>query len=243
MNIRLDKYLSDMSVGTRSQIKALAKSGRICVNQQVEKDTGLKINSEKDEVMVDGRIIGYQTYEYYMLNKPAGVVTAVTDNNDRTVMDLMTDVTRKDLFPVGRLDKDTVGLLLITNDGNLAHELLSPKKHVDKTYYVQLDGKLEPDMCDEIRQGVFIEKDRKSKPATLEVLDNTDENTAVHLTIHEGRFHQVKKMFKAVGRTVIYLKRIQFGSLILDNELKEGEYRALTAQEIDSLYQWKQKEK
>lgn len=239
MNIRVDKYLADMSVGTRSQIKAMAKAGKIKVNNEVLRDTGLKIDTEKDVVSVEGREVSYQAYEYYMLNKPAGVVTAVSDAKDRTVMELLQNVSRKDLFPVGRLDKDTVGLLLITNDGELAHELLAPKKHVDKTYYAELDGTLSEAMCGEVRQGVYIEKDRKSRPAELEVLENTAEKTAVHLTIQEGRFHQVKKMFAAVGRTVIYLKRIRFGALTLDENLEEGAYRPLTAEEIEALSQWK----
>ena len=241
MNIRVDKYLADMSVGTRSQIKAMAKAGKIKVNNQVIKDTGLKIDTDKDVVLADGIEVTYRTYEYYMLNKPSGVVTAVTDAKDRTVMDLLKDINRKDLFPVGRLDKDTVGLLLMTNDGELAHEMLSPKKHVDKTYYAEIDGTLSEAMCEEVRQGVFIEKDRKSKSAELEVLENTEEKTAVHLTIQEGRFHQVKKMFAAVGRTVVFLKRISFGTLTLDEQLQEGEYRPLTAEEIDALYQWRNK--
>lgn len=235
MKIRLDKYLTEMSVGSRSQVKQLAKSGKIMVNNFIIKDTGMKIDTETDFVCVNGSPVTYVSEEYYMLNKPAGFVTAVSDFRDKTVMDLLSSTNRKDLFPVGRLDKDTVGLLLITNNGELAHMLLSPKRHVDKKYYVELDDVLTPEMVQLITDGVFIEKGIKSQPAVLEIKENTPEKISVYLTIHEGRFHQVKKMFEAVGRQVIYLKRVAFGPLTLDETLKEGEYRMLTSKEIESL--------
>ena len=165
-----------------------------------------------------------------MLNKPAGVVSAVSDKKDRTVLDLISDG-RKDLFPVGRLDKDTEGLLLITNDGELAHRMLSPRKHVDKQYYVRIDGNVTPEMHRKLEEGVFIEQDILSKPAKLKIINNQETESEVCITIHEGRFHQVKKMFGAVGRNVLYLERISFGPLVLDQNLPRGSARTLTPEE------------
>ena len=179
---------------------------------------------------LDGKQISYQKYEYYMLNKPAGVVSAVSDKKDRTVLDLISDG-RKDLFPVGRLDKDTEGLLLITNDGELAHRMLSPRKHVDKEYYVRIDGNVTPEMHRKLEEGVFIEQDILSKPAKLKIINNQETESEVCITIHEGRFHQVKKMFGAVGRNVLYLERISFGPLVLDQNLPRGSARTLTPEE------------
>ena len=179
---------------------------------------------------LDGKQISYQKYEYYMLNKPAGVVSAVSDKKDRTVLDLISDG-RKDLFPVGRLDKDTEGLLLITNDGELAHRMLSPRKHVDKKYYVRIDGNVTPEMHRKLEEGVFIEQDILSKPAKLKIINNQETESEVCITIHEGRFHQVKKMFGAVGRNVLYLERISFGPLVLDQNLPRGSARTLTPEE------------
>ena len=166
-------------------------------------------------------MVAYAEYEYYMLNKPAGVVSATEDKKDSTVLDLIDEKQRKDLFPVGRLDKDTEGLLLITNDGELAHQLLSPKKHVDKVYFARIDGKV-------------TEEEKPTLPAYLEIL-KSEEISEIRLTIREGKFHQVKRMFHAVGKEVIYLKRLQMGSLVLDPRLALGEYRELTGQELEAL--------
>ena len=231
MNIRLDKYLADMGLGTRSEVKADIKKGKININGIVVKDANLKIDTEKDVVLYQGNPIVYEEFEYYMLNKPAGVVSATTDSKDKTVIDLITSKKKKDLFPVGRLDKDTEGLLIICNDGELCHNLLSPKKHVDKTYYVCLDKPLSKEAELEVCSGVFIEKDVKSMPASLERISDDK----VYLTIQEGKFHQVKKMFHAVGLEVIYLKRMSMGGLELDKNLKEGDYRPLTLEEINYL--------
>lgn len=231
MNIRLDKYLADMGLGTRSEVKADIKKGKININGIVIKDANFKLDTLKDVVLYEGNPIVYEEFEYYMLNKPAGVVSATTDSRDKTVVDLITSKKKKDLFPVGRLDKDTEGLLIICNDGELCHNLLSPKKHVDKTYYVCLDKPLSKEAEEKVCTGVYIEKDVKSMPATLERL--TDDK--VYLTIQEGKFHQVKKMFHAVGVEVIYLKRISMGGLKLDENLKEGDFRPLTQEEIDYL--------
>ena len=231
MNIRLDKYLADMGFGTRSEVKAVIKKGKININGIVVKDANFKIDTLKDVVLFEGNPIVYEEFEYYMLNKPAGVVSATTDSRDKTVIDLITSKKKKDLFPVGRLDKDTEGLLIICNDGELCHNLLSPKKHVEKTYYVCLDKLLSMEAEEKVCAGVYIEKDVKSMPATLERI--TDDK--VYLTIQEGKFHQVKKMFHAVGLEVIYLKRISMGGLKLDESLKEGDFRPLTLDEINYL--------
>ena len=231
MLIRLDKYLADMGIGTRSTVKAEIKKGKISINGIVCKDSNVKINSEKDKVYYEGSLIVYEQYEYFMLNKPAGIISASSDKNEKTVVDLITDKKKKDLFPIGRLDKDTEGLLIISNDGELGHNLLSPKKHVDKTYYVELDSPLSDSKAVEVCGGVYIEKDVKSLPAKLERISSDK----VYLTIHEGKFHQVKKMFHAVGCEVTYLKRVSMGNLKLDESLKPGEYRPLSDDEINAL--------
>lgn len=229
--IRLDKFLADMSVGTRSEVKLLINKGKVKVNNNVVKDASLKIDKDNDFVEADGLSVSYTVYEYYMLNKPAGVVSATEDKNDKTVLDIIDTKKRKDLFPVGRLDKDTEGLLLITNDGTLSHNLLSPKKHVEKTYYVKTDKKIPKE--DEVRmqEGLDIGEDKLTMPAKLSVLDD-----GYLLTIKEGKYHQVKRMFKACGATVTYLKRLSMGPLKLDESLKPGEYRPLTKQETKLLY-------
>ena len=231
MIIRLDKYLADMGIGTRSEVKADIKKGKININGIVVKDANLKIDTDKDKVLYQGNPIVYEEFEYYMLNKPAGVVSATTDKKDKTVVDLIASKKKKDLFPVGRLDKDTEGLLIICNDGELCHNLLSPKKHIDKTYYVCLNDTLSKEAEDRVCKGVYIEKDVMSMPATLERI--TDDK--VYLTIQEGKFHQVKKMFHGVGLEVTYLKRVSMGGLKLDERLKEGEFRKLTKEEIEYL--------
>lgn len=237
MKLRLDKFLADMSVGTRSEVKQYIRKGRICVNRIPQKDGGMKIDTETDEVTMDGEPVSYVEYEYLMLHKPAGVITAVSDFREKTVLDLI-ETTRKDLFPAGRLDKDTEGLLLLTNHGILAHNMLSPKKHVDKTYYAEINDVLSEEMCRQIQDGVYIENDYKTRPAKLEILSNEPEQVKVLLTISEGKFHQVKKMFEAVDRRVCYLKRVSFGPLKLDEHLKPGEYRPLTESEIASLKEY-----
>ena len=231
MLIRLDKYLADMGIGSRSQVKDIIKKGKIAINGIVVKDSNLKVDSENDKIYFESNPIVYAEFEYYMLNKPAGVISASNDKKQQTVIDLIKTRKRDNLFPVGRLDKDTEGLLLISNDGELSHNLLSPKKHVDKTYYVELDIPLTDEKAKEVCEGVYIETGIKSMPAKLEYIDSRK----VYLTIHEGKFHQVKKMFHAVGCEVTYLKRMTMGSLKLDEKLKPGEYRELTKKEIETL--------
>ena len=232
--IRLDKFLADMGRGTRSQIREMAKKGRISINGQPVKKTDLKVDPERDAVAVDGQPVAYVTHEYYMLHKPAGVVTATEDNLHRTVMDLL-KTARKDLFPVGRLDIDTEGLLLTTNDGELAPQLLSPKKHVDKVYFARVAGALPEDAAQRMAEGMTLRDGTPVLPAEL-AIDGTDgDETLVRLTIREGKFHQVKRMFEALGCRVTYLKRLSMGPLALDPELPCGAARPLTEQEIQAV--------
>lgn len=232
--IRLDKYLGEMGEGTRSQIKEMAKKGRIWVDGIPEKKTERKIDPERNLVTVDGRQVSYVAFEYYMLNKPKGVVSATEDKRYETVIGLIDERRRDDLFPVGRLDIDTEGLLLITNDGDLAHQLLSPKKHVDKVYFARIEGTLPSDAKERIEEGLILTDGTPTLPAWLEVLQ-TGEITEVQLTIREGKFHQVKRMFETLGCSVVYLKRMSMGSLLLDESLKPGEYRVLREEEIEDL--------
>lgn len=230
--MRLDKYLTNQGIGSRSQVKALIKSKKVFVNNVLENKPERHIDENNDIVSLDGVNLEYNKFYYYMLNKPPGVLTAVKDNNYKTVMDIM-DVTPKEgLFPVGRLDKDTQGLLLITNDGELSHNLLSPKKHVNKTYYVELNGELIDSDIDLFAKGLDIGEKNITKPAKLEILSGRNK---AYITITEGKYHQVKRMFQAIGLTVTFLKRISMGSLILDKNLKSGEYRKLTKEEISNL--------
>ena len=237
MLIRLDKYLADMQVGTRSEVKELIRKKRVTVNDNIVTKPESKINTDGDSVNVDGNAVGYHEYEYFMLNKPAGVVSATDDNTCTTVIDLIKTNNRKDLFPVGRLDKDTEGLLIITNDGAMAHDLLSPKKHVDKTYYAKVKGKISDMEVKQFADGLFVDEELTALPAILKVLSyNSDKDySEIHVTIHEGKFHQVKRMFEAVGVTVVYLKRLSMGSLKLDETLAPGESRALTQEELECL--------
>ena len=234
MKLRLDKYLADMGIGTRTEVKKAITKGQVRVNEETVKRPEIKIDTEKDHVFYQGQMVAYAEYEYYMLNKPAGVVSATEDKNDSTVLDLIDEKQRKDLFPVGRLDKDTEGLLLITNDGELAHQLLSPKKHVDKVYFARIDGKVTEEDVRRFAEGLEIGEEKPTLPAHLEILKR-EEISEIRLTIREGKFHQVKRMFHAVGKEVIYLKRLQMGSLVLDPRLALGEYRELTGQELEAL--------
>ena len=232
--IRLDKFLADMGIGTRTEVKKMIRQGKVKIGDTVVKSPEQKIDTATQKVFCEGQEVGYEEYEYYMLNKPAGYVSATTDAKDKTVLDLITDKKRKDLFPVGRLDKDTEGLLLITNDGDLAHRLLAPKKHVDKLYYAKVEGLVTEDDVKTFAEGVNIGDDEMTRPAVLEIL-KSDDISEIHLTIQEGKFHQVKRMFEAVGKKVIYLKRVSMGTLRLDENLKLGEYRALTEEELEHL--------
>ena len=219
--MRLDKYLAEMGVGTRQEVKKQIRQGKVTVNGTVVKAADTKIDETCDEVTIGGRNISYVSYEYYMLNKPGGVVSATEDRRDTTV---------------GRLDKDTEGLLLITNDGDLAHRLLAPKKHVDKVYYAKIDGMVTEEDVKRFAEGIDIgaEEEEMTRPAKLDIMKSAEESE-IRLTIHEGKFHQVKRMFLAVGKEVTYLKRERMGTLCLDENLKPGEYRLLTEEEIENV--------
>ena len=237
--MRLDKYLADMGKGTRSQIKEAARKGRIQINGVITKKADTKVNVETDTIVYDGSVVSYVTMEYYMLNKPQGVVSATEDHKYQTVIDLIDGKNRKDLFPVGRLDIDTEGLLLITNDGPLAHRLLAPKKHVDKVYYAVCEGHVPDSAVLEFADGILLPDGLKCLPASLEILNKTEDEgrkiTEIKLTIREGKFHQVKRMMEAVGCPVMFLKRLTMGPLTLDDSLKLGEYRSLTEEELEWL--------
>lgn len=232
--IRLDKYLADMGIGTRAEVKKQIRQGKVSVDGQIVQSPDIKIDWNRQKVRVEGKLLSYVTYEYYMLNKPAGVISATTDKNEKTVVDLIDSKARKDLFPAGRLDKDTEGLLLITNDGDLAHRLLSPKKHVDKVYYARVRGKVTDEDVKAFSEGLSIGRGEVAKPSELLVL-LSDEISKIQLTIQEGKFHQVKRMFHAVGKEVVYLKRLSMGNLKLDDSLALGAYRPLTKEELEDL--------
>lgn len=233
MKLRIDKFLADMGQGSRSEIKEYIRKGLVSVNGTAVKSPSEKADTELDTVWLDGRKIEYVMFEYYILNKPAGVVSATEDSREKTVLELI-ESRRDGLFPVGRLDKDTEGLLLITNDGQLAHELLSPRRHVDKTYFVQTDGRLTAEHTELIAEGLRVDEEFTALPGRLEIIKSGEVSEAF-LTIHEGKFHQVKRMMEACGCAVTYLKRISMGGLKLPKELAPGEYRELTPQELSDL--------
>lgn len=231
--IRLDKFLADMGIGTRSEVKTLVKKGQISVNNAIVRQPELKISPDIDNVCYNGERISYAEFEYYMLNKPAGCVSATEDRMHKTVLDIIQSA-RKDLFPVGRLDIDTEGLLLLTNDGELAHRLLSPRHHVPKTYYAKVDGIVTAEDSRKFAEGLDIGEKQNTLPAKLQILKAGDVSE-IMITITEGKYHQVKRMFEAVGKQVLYLKRLSMGSLSLDEALATGEYRKLTPEEIAEL--------
>lgn len=228
--MRLDKYLANAGVGTRSEVKNYIKKGFVKVNDKVIKDYSFKVQ-EEDKITCQDRIIDLVLTKVFMLNKPAGIVCATKDPKDKTVIDLFKDENIKGLFPIGRLDKDTEGLLFVTNDGKLAHNLTSPRKHVDKTYMAVLDKDISDDNMKELEQGIDIGDSKKTLPCKV----IRKERGRYLITIHEGRYHQVKRMFKYFGVSVLYLNRISYGNIDMDKTLLLGEYRELTKEEINSL--------
>lgn len=229
--MRLDKMLAHSGYGTRKEVKEFIRKGFVLVNGEVIKDDDFKVDEEKDEIVIADESVSYEKLIYIMLNKPDGYISATYDNHDPIVLDLIDGYENRGLFPVGRLDKDTHGLLLITNDGKLAHKLLSPKNHVDKVYYLKYDGTFMPYAYKAFEQGVFLEDGYKCLPAKFEMIKEGEGL----ITISEGKYHQVKRMMEAVGCEVTYLKRISFGKLRLDEALKEGDYRHLSLAEIQML--------
>jgi len=233
---RLDKVLSNLGAGSRKEVKIMVKRGLVKVDGQRALDSGMQIDPEKATVEVDGKILSYRKYVYLMMNKPVGVVSATFDNYDETVIDLLDDEHKIfEPFPVGRLDKDTVGLLLITNDGDMNHRLIAPKWHVDKVYYAEINKPVNDEDIKKFKEGVVLEDGYKCMSAKLEILAADENGSEVYVTVQEGKFHQVKRMFKSVGKEVVYLKRVSFGPIKLDEGLPEGEYRELTEEEIEIL--------
>ncbi|MBW6410522.1 pseudouridine synthase [Clostridium weizhouense] len=233
---RLDKIISNLGYGSRKEVKALVKKGLIEVDGIIVKDNGMNIDPENTNIKINGEEILYRKYIYLMMNKPAGVISATHDSRDETVIDLLeVDHQVFDPFPVGRLDKDTVGLLLLTNDGELNHRLISPKWHVDKVYYAKINNNVTEKDILAFKKGIILDDGYKCLEAKLEILSNSEDNSEVRITIQEGKYHQVKRMFEALDKKVIYLKREEFGGLYLDEELEEGEYRELTEEELSIL--------
>lgn len=234
---RIDKILVHLGYGSRSDIKKMVKLGSISVNEKVIKDSGLHVDPYKDHIEVDGEKVSYKEFIYLMLHKPQGVISATEDARESTVLDLLEDEYLVfEPFPVGRLDKDTEGLLLLTNDGKLAHELLSPRRHVPKTYEARVRGDVDQSDVDQFARGVTLDDGYETLPGQLTILGQEKEGediiSSISLTIHEGKFHQVKRMFDSVGKKVIYLKRVSMGELVLDPKLPLGAYRELTAEEL-----------
>jgi 16S rRNA pseudouridine516 synthase len=228
--MRLDKYLSEMGAGTRSELKKAVRAGRVTVNGVKVKDAAMHV--EKDDVIcMDGERVAYEQFVYYLMNKPAGVISATEDTRDRTVLDLLDGQQRKGLFPVGRLDRDTEGLLLITNDGPLAHALLSPSRHVEKEYFVRLRGPIGTQYADRLKAGIVISGGYRCMPADMKQL--SDDTCTVIL--REGKFHEIKRMFEALGNQVEYLQRLRMKNLVLDESLEPGDYRPLSEEEIEDL--------
>lgn len=236
MFVRLDKALASQGTKSRSDVKKLIKSGRVTVNNAVVRAADIKVDTEKDKVAVNGEEINIKEHVYIMLNKPAGVVSATEDNGDKTVIDILPDnLKRKNLFPVGRLDKDTEGLLIITDDGEFAHRVLSPAKKVYKVYIAVLDGKISEDDITAFNEGISFADGTKCKSAKLKVINNDKPYTA-RVEICEGKFHQVKKMFKVCGKNVLYLQRIGIGNLWLDKKLHKGQAKEMSILDINNIF-------
>lgn len=248
--MRLDKFLANSGIGTRKEVKIILKKGKITVNEKIVKDAKIQIDEIKDNVKIEGEKITYKPFVYIMMNKPRGVISATEDGKHKTVIDLLCEKYKNyKVFPVGRLDIDTEGLLLLTNDGVLAHNLLSPKKHVDKKYYVELKEPLTIEKKKILENGIKLEENFVTKKAKIEIIDkdkvkdknknidiiNINKANSVFITISEGKFHQVKRMFKFVENEVLYLKRVKMGKLLLPEDLKLGEYRELSEEEMNLI--------
>ncbi|HFM9803375.1 TPA: pseudouridine synthase [Streptococcus pneumoniae] len=235
--MRLDKFLVACAVGSQTEVKNLLKAGRVTVNGKKEKSAKLQIDEKIDEIRFDGQVLEYEEFVYYMMNKPKGVISATEDPKHRTVLDLLDDLARsKEVFPVGRLDINTHGLLLLTNDGQLAHVLLSPKRHVDKTYLAQVKGIMTQEDVETFAEGIPL-KDFTCKPAILELvsIDTEKNQSQIRVTIAEGKFHQIKRMVGYCGKEVVDLQRLTMGTLVLDENLERGEWRRLTKEELEIL--------
>ena len=234
--MRLDKYLSDMGLASRSDIKKEIRKGLVRVNGEIIRDSSFSVPLHAS-VSYRGEEVCYEEFSYYMMNKPIGVLSSTEDRKQKTVLDLITEKHRKDLFPVGRLDKDSEGLILIMNDGQLAHTLLSPKNHIEKRYYIEIPVLLEDSDIAPLRFGIKYDKDLIAEPAKVRILSAEKEKTAIEIIITEGKFHQIKKMFLALSENYIVtkLKRLSMGKVVLDENLSPGDYRRLSAEEIEAL--------
>lgn len=232
--MRLDKLLSHAGYGSRRDVKELIKKKHVLVNDEVIRKVNIKVNPEKDVIIVGDKKVDYEEYVYLMLNKPDGYLSATVDKYDPVVIDLIEGYEHVDLFPVGRLDKDTEGLLLITNDGAINHKLTSPNYAIPKTYYAKINGVVTEEDIDQFSKGVILDDGYQTKPGILNILSSA-EVSEIELTITEGKFHQVKRMFKSVEKEVIYLKRIQMGEIKLDNKLNLSEFRKLNETELNYL--------
>lgn len=233
---RLDKILSNFGYGTRREIKAVLKDGAVSVDGKTTRDGSIHVDPKTSTIQIREEILEYREFIYLMLNKPQEVISATFDKKHKTVVDLIPEEYMMfEPFPVGRLDIDTEGLLLITNDGQLAHELLSPKKHVPKKYYALISDEIGEDDIRKFAEGLTLEDGYRTLPARLQVVGSSGSFTEVEVIIYEGKFHQVKRMFEAVSKKVKYLKRLSMGPLMLDESLDPGRCRELTTKEIESL--------
>ena len=233
--MRLDKLLTHLNCGSRKEVQTFIRAGRVTVEGQAVRDPAAKVDPDSAAVALDGRTLQYSAQRYFMLNKPAGVITASRDERHDTVLDLFPEKERRGLFAVGRLDKDTEGLLLVTDDGALSHALMSPARHVSKLYEAVVEGTLAPDAVDRFAQGLTLRDETVCRPAKLEILSADGEKSIVRVTLHEGKYHQVKRMIAAVGGLVVGLKRLRLGGLVLDPALAPGQFRALTEAELALL--------
>lgn len=241
-DIRLDKFLANSGIGTRSEVKNYIRYRRVWVNGEPVLKGELKINPEKDIVTFDKRVVSYEKFCYLMLNKPKGYISATQDESEETVLSLIPKEYEKfNLFPVGRLDKDTVGLLILSNDGVFAHNTLSPKKHIEKKYFAHINGEITDYHIKEFEKGVIIDNGYKCLSSKLEIVYSAENLSKVYITIKEGKYHQIKRMFKAFGRKVVYLKRLSFGEILLDENLAEGEFRHLNQKEMQLIQKYLEK--
>ena len=230
--LRIDKILSNLGYGSRAELKVYCKKGMVKVNDKVISNPGTQVDTDVDKIEFNNEVVNYREFVYIMMNKPDGYLSATFDKRDPIVLDLIdSSYLAFEPFPVGRLDKDTEGLLVLTNDGQLAHRVLSPKKHVPKTYYAKIEGKVTEEDIKAFEEGVTLDDGYETMPAQLKIL-KSDDLSEIELTIHEGKFHQVKRMFESVGKKVVYLKRLSMGKLVLDKKLNLGEYRELTDEEV-----------
>lgn len=233
---RLDKVLASQGFGSRKEVKALVKKGHVRVDGILVDDSGMQVDPEKSNITIFDKKLDFRKYIYLMMNKPAGVISATEDDYDNTVIDLLNgQYNNFDLFPVGRLDKDTVGLLILTNDGELNHRLISPKWHVDKTYYAKIDKPVDTGDIEKFKNGITLDDGYVCMEAILEIIESSEEGSEILLTIQEGKFHQVKRMFESIGKKVKFLKRMRFGPISLDEKLEYGQWRELTQEEINLL--------